>query len=159
MLVVSNTTPLIGLASIQRFSLLHDLFGTIHIPQAVYNEIMDNDHAIGTTDVATALWIQTVPVKNRLAVELLLDEIDLGEAETLVLAHELQADWVLMDERKGRRKLTQLGLPKVGTIGILLKAKQRGIITTLRPELHTLCLKGFSLSQRVIEEVLKQAGE
>ena len=61
--------------------------------------------------------------------EVLLDEIDLGEAETIVLARELGADWVLMDEKKGRRKLTEMGLPKIGTVGILLKAKQVGLLT------------------------------
>lgn len=159
MIVVSNTTPLIGLAAIKRFALLHEFFGTIHIPQAVYNEIMDSEYVVGKNEVATASWIQTVQVTNQFAVEVLLDELDRGEAETIVLAHELQADWVLMDEKKGRRKLTQLGIPKVGTLGILLKAKQTGIVPTLRPELYALCTKGFSLSQRVIDDVLQQAGE
>ena len=56
--------------------------------------------------------------------EVLLDEMDLGEVETIILAREMNADWVLMDERKGRRKLDQLNIPKIGTIGVLLKARQ-----------------------------------
>jgi predicted nucleic acid-binding protein len=70
-----------------------------------------------------SIWIKKVAVKDRLAVDVLLDELDLGEAETIVLARELNADWVLMDERKGRRKVAELGIQKIGTIGILLKAK------------------------------------
>ncbi len=89
----------------------------------------------------------------------LLDELDVGEAETIVLAHELQADWVLMDERKGRRKLTQLGLNKIGTVGILLQAKQQGLISNLRHELEQLRERGFSISQAVIDAVLQQANE
>ncbi len=89
----------------------------------------------------------------------LLDELDVGEAETIVLAHELQADWVLMDERKGRRKLTQLGLNKIGTVGILLQAKQRGLISNLRHELEQLRERGFSIIQAVIDAVLQQANE
>ena len=91
--------------------------------------------------------------------EVLLDEIDLGEAETIVLAHELGADWVLMDEKKGRRKLTEMGLPKIGTVGILLKAKQVGLLTVIRPELEQLHQHGFSISQTVIDAVLRQADE
>ena len=75
------------------------------------------------------------------------------------MARELQADWVLMDERKGRRKLAQLGLNKVGTIGILLQARQPGLLSDLRYELEQLRLHGFSISQAVINTVLQQVNE
>ena len=110
-------------------------------------------------EVSTSGWIKTIPVQDRLAVEVLLDELDLGEAETIVLARALNADLVLMDEKKGRRKLTQLGLPKIGTVGILLKAKQVGLLSAIKPDLERLRLDGFSLSQSVIDAVLEQANE
>ena len=161
MIIVSNTTPLIGLASIQRFDLLRQLFGEVHIPQAVYDEaVLAGREAGGAKhEVSTAKWIKTIGVKDRLAVEVLLDDMDLGEAETIVLARELGADWVLMDEKKGRRKLEQLGLKKVGTLGILLKAKQLGLLAVIRPEIEQLHRQGFSISQNVIDEVLHQANE
>ncbi len=109
--------------------------------------------------MSSAAWIKTVSVKDSLAVEVLLDELDSGEAETIVLARELGADWVLMDEKRGRRKLTQLGLQKIGTVGILLKAKQVGLVRELRPELERLREEGFGISQPVIDAVLRQAGE
>ena len=90
---------------------------------------------------------------------MLLDELDLGESETIVLAHEIHADWVLMDEKKGRRKLDQLGLRKIGTVGILLKATEVGLISIIRSELEKLRSKGFSLSNGLIKAVLKRAGE
>lgn len=161
MIVVSNTTPLIGLAAIQRFDLLQQLFGEIYIPQAVYGEavVVGRERGGAKLEVSTATWIKTVNVKDRLAVEVLLDEIDLGETETVVLAHEMDADWVLMDEKKGRRKLTQMGLKKIGTVGILLKAKQVGLLSVIRPELEKLRQQGFSISQAVIDAVLQQANE
>jgi predicted nucleic acid-binding protein len=161
MIVVFNTTPLIGLASIQRFDLLQQLFSELYIAQAVYDEAVVVGREVGGAkrEVSTATWIKTISVKDRLAVEVLLDELDLGEAETIVLAHEMGADWVLMDERKGRRKLTQLGLKKIGTVGILLKAKQVGLLSAIRPELGQLEKQGFSLSQAVIDAVLRQANE
>lgn len=110
-------------------------------------------------EVLSATWIQAVPVKDRLAVEVLLDEMDRGEAETIVLARELHADWVLMDEKKGRRKLAELGLQKIGTLGILLKAKQVGLLPVIRPDIEQLRQKGFSISQDVIDAVLHQAHE
>jgi predicted nucleic acid-binding protein len=161
MIVVSNTTPLIGLAVIQRFDLLYQLFGKIYIAQAVYDEAVITGREAGGAkrEVSMASWIETVKVKDRLAVEVLLDELDLGEAETIVLARELGADWVLMDEKKGRRKLSEMGLNKSGTIGVLLKAKQIGLLPTLRPHLEQLRQQGFSLSQAVVDAVLQQVGE
>jgi predicted nucleic acid-binding protein len=160
-IVISNTTPLIGLASIQRFDLLRRIFGEIIIAQAVYDEAVVAGREVGGAkrEVLAAGWIKTVSVKDRLAAEVLLDELDLGEAETIVLARELAADWVLMDEKKGRRKLTQLGVQKIGTVGILLKAKQAGLIIELRPELDLLRQRGFGVSQGVIDAVLRQANE
>jgi hypothetical protein len=161
MIVVSNTTPLIGLASIQRFGLLHQIFGKIYIAQAVYDEAVVSGREVGGAkqEVSTATWIETVKVKDRLAVEVLLDELDLGEAETIVLAREMSADWVLMDEKKGRRKLSQLGIQKIGTVGILLKAKEAGLLPIIRPDLEQLRQQSFSISQRVIDAVLQQAKE
>lgn len=161
MIVVSDTTPLIGLASIGRLELLLQLFGEVYIPQAVYDETVTfgREEGIAKQAVASADWIHVVEVKNRLAVDILLDEMDLGEVETIILAEEINADWVLMDEKKGRRKLKQLNLPKIGTIGILLKAKQLGLIPTLKSEIEKLQNSSFAVSQSVVSEVLKLAGE
>jgi uncharacterized protein len=160
-IIVSNTTPLIGLASIKHFELLHQIFHKIYIPSAVYNEVVVTGREFGGAkkEVQTAKWIETLSIKDHLAVEVLLDDLDLGEAETIVLARELNADWVLMDEKKGRRKVTQLGLNKIGTMGILLKAKEMGFLTVIRPELEKLRRQGFSISQKVLEVVLEQANE
>ena len=161
MIVVSNTTPLIGLAQIERFDLLRQLFGEIYIPQAVYSEAVTAGREEGGAkrEVTAADWIKTVSVQDHLAVEVLLDEMDLGEAETIVLARECRADWVLMDERKGRRKLAQLGMNRIGTLGILLKAKQVGLLDKIRPEVGKLRQQSFSMSEDVINSILAQANE
>lgn len=161
MIVVSDTTPLIGLSSIGRLELLRELFDDVYIPQAVFDETVTSGREEGKAKhaVANASWIHVVEVKDRLAVNILLDEMDLGEVETIVLASELNADWVLMDEKKGRRKLSQLNIPKIGTVGILLKAKQLGLISIIKPEIENLQKSGFSISPLVSEEILKVAGE
>lgn len=161
MKIVSNSTPLIGLASIGRFKLLNDFFGEIIIAEAVYDETVIHGREKGGAkkEVASAKWVQVQKVKDRLAVEVMLEEMDLGEAETIVLAREISANYVLMDERKGRRMLERLSIPKIGTIGILLRAKQEGVIEALRPELEKLRQYGFSLDPFLFDEVVKQAGE
>ena len=113
MIVVSDTTPLIGLATIGKLERLQELFEEVFIPRAVFDETVTfgREESKAKAEVSRANWIQVVEVKDRLAVNVLLDEMDLGEVETIVLASEMNADWVLMDEKKGRRKLTQLSIP------------------------------------------------
>jgi len=161
MIVVSNSTPLIGMASIQHFDILHNIFGKIHIPEAVYHETVIQGYEKGGAkrEVQAADWLETIAVQNRKVVNELLDEIDAGEAEAIALAQELGADWVLMDERKGRNKLNQLNFRKIGTVGILVLAKQHDLLPVIRPELERLHRQGFSLSQAVIDEALRRAGE
>lgn len=161
MIVVSNTTPLVGLASIGQFHLLRQMFREIYIPQAVQNEavVKQSQEGGARQEILTADWINFVNVKNRTAVQSLTDALDLGEAETIVLAQELDADWVLMDEKKGRNKLAELSLNKIGTVGILLKAKQIGLLTALGPELDKLEKWQFRISQSIVDAILRQAGE
>lgn len=161
MIIVSNTTPLIAFSSLQKLDLLQQLFGKIYIAQAVYNEATIEKKAKDNLgyEISQADWIYPIKIKDTLAVEVLLDELDLGESETIVLAKEINADWVLMDEKKGRRKLTQLGLQKIGTLGLLLKAKEVGLLTEIRPDIEKLNQTGFNLSEKVIHSVLQQANE
>ena len=81
MIVVCNTTPLIGLARIQRFDLLKAVFGELYIAQAVYDEAAVPGHELGGVQraISEATWITIVQVRDRLAVEVLLDELDLGK--------------------------------------------------------------------------------
>jgi len=160
MIVVADATPLIGLAKAGRFYLLKEIFGKIYIPEGVYEEVVvEGRGRAGAREVNEATWIETVEVKDRLAVELLKDELDKGESESIVLAKELEANWVLMDERTARRKLEALGIDKIGTLGILLKAKEMGLLESIKPEMDKLRAKGFRIGRRVYEEVLKIAEE
>ena len=87
-------------------------------------------------------------------------ELDDGEAEAIVLAIELKADFLLLDERKGRAIATRLGLRPIGLLGVLVEAKHKRLITDLRSVLDDLIRKaGFWISQELYEHALKIAGE
>ncbi len=120
----------------------------IIIPQAVYDEavVAGREKGGAKLEVSSSDWIEVVSVGDQLAVEVLLDELDRGEAEVVVLAREMNVDWVLMDEKKGRRKLAQLGIKKIGTVGVLLKAKEAGYIKSVMRNLTQLRENGFSIS-------------
>lgn len=84
----------------------------------------------------------------------------MGEAEAIVLAIELKADAILLDEAGGRNLADQIGLPVMGLLGILLTAKRRGEIPAIRPELQLLRKKGnFFIAKRLEEEIIAAAGE
>jgi predicted nucleic acid-binding protein len=159
-IVVLDSSILIGLGGIGRLALLHDLFGEVIIPQAVSDEL--HAHAQSTElarQVDAASWIRTVPVRNRLAVRVLLHPLDLGEAAVIVLTQELGADLAAVDERQAREKLESLGVNVVGTLGILLKAKREGYIERIRPEIDELRKNNVFLSQSLVEIILDMAGE
>ena len=157
--VVSNTTPLIALAWLKQLDLLPTLFTTVHIPEAVRNEIRAKPQAVGVGELEAADWLIVVPVTNPLAVELLLDQLDLGESQAIVLAHENSADLLLMDERRGRRRALQSGLAVVGTLGILVEARQQKLIGPLRPMLDLLRKLPFHMSDALYSNVLYRVGE
>jgi predicted nucleic acid-binding protein len=160
MIVVSNATPLIAMAMADRFDLLREIFGRIFIPPGVYEEVVEEGaERFGATEVRQAAWIQVIEAKDKLAVEVLEDDLGKGESETIVLAREMQADWVLVDERLARRKLELLDVPAIGTLGILLKAKELGLLPAIRPEVDRLRARGFRLARQAYQDVLEMAGE
>ena len=158
-IVVSNTTPLIALAWLQRLDLLPVLFTVVHIPEAVRDEIKSKPQAIGVAELEASDWLVVTPITNPLAVELLLDQLDLGESQAIVLAHELHANLLLMDERRGRRRALQSGLTVVGTLGILIEAHGQNLVGPLRPMLDLLRKLPFHMSDALYSEVLSRVGE
>lgn len=157
-IVVSDATPIIALAKIGCLSLLPALFDEILIPKAVYTEVTVSGRS-GAEEIKKAKWIQIKTVVDRTKVNYLLTQLDIGESEALVLAQEMKADWLLVDENKARTIAQRLGLHIIGTAGLLLLAKQEGKIMAVRPLLNKLWSHQFRLSDKVYDSILKKAGE
>lgn len=158
--VVANAGPLIALAKIGRFDLLEELFGRVTIPQAVYDEVvLRGGGQPGARETETAEWISTQPVRDRLAVSFLGEELGPGESEAIVLAQELGASWLLLDDAVARRKAERIGLPVMGTLGVLVIAKHAGVIPAVKPALDELRQTDFRASERVYAEILAKARE
>jgi predicted nucleic acid-binding protein len=126
MIVVGNASPLVGLASIRQFDLLKQLYGKVHIPEAVWQEVVvDGAGQPGSTEVENAKWIKRYQVADTRLVHSLLQYLDEGESESIALAVELEAELLVIDERLGRDTARHFGLNFTGLIGLLVEAKQR----------------------------------
>ena len=117
------------------------------------------DEACKRIEQAANIWLKVQEVENRETVQILLADLDLGEAEVIALAKEVNADNVLLDDLDARRFAKRVGLSAIGTVGILLAARLQGKIPSLREEMDRLQAHGFRISKILMEEVLKAAGE
>ncbi len=161
MIVVSNTSPITNLAAISQLVLLQQLYGTIVIPQAVYDEMAGVGRVVaGSVEVQTKSWIQAQRVANKALVTALQLELDGGEAEAIALAIELKAGLLLLDERRGRTVASRFGLKFTGILGVLIEAKHKGAISAVKPVLDSLILTaGFWITDSLYQRVLLTAGE
>lgn len=160
MIVVTNAGPLIALAQIGHFSLLQLLYGQLHIPPAVRNEVIASGGGRpGAQEVDSATWICIVNVHDITAVQLLKERLDAGESEAIVLAIELKADLLLMDEARGRRVAETRDLNKIGTVGTLVLAKKRGLVASVTPLLDALMASEFRMSKELYRTAQMLAGE
>ena len=158
--VVSDTSPIRALAHLDRLDLLQELFGTVIIPPAVEAELRHRPVRGRAIALSGYPGIRVQAPTRRAEVNKLLQSLDAGEAEALVLAQELHAGIVLIDEAAGRAAAEQLGFIVVGTCGVLLRAKQRTLIPAVKPLLDELVDNlGFFVSRRLRAEVLRSAGE
>lgn len=111
--------------------LLPRLFNEVVIPEAVRDELLHSHPLLPP-------WLHTRAVRNQAEISRLASWVDAGEAEAIELAREIQADRLLIDERKGRRLALAEGVPVIGLVGAVLLAKRRQFIPSARTLLHRL---------------------
>jgi uncharacterized protein len=153
MLVVSDTSPVSALLQIGRAHLLKDLFDRVCIPPAVNDELARFHDSLPS-------FVEVRLVSDQSLVKALLTKLDLGEAEAIVLAQECNADFLLIDERRGRKAATEAGVQIIGLIGVILLAKSRGLILTVKELIGELQSKaGFYVDDVLLNKTLQAAGE
>ena len=169
-IVIADAGPLIALARIGQLELLAKLFGTVTLTELVALEIIGGGIFADTEALVKALaqpWLETITLSED-ALEACRDwvnlhQIDMGEASALALASQLiaQGDEVLVivDETRGRQAAQHAAITITGTAGLLLLAKRFGLLPTVKPLLVALQAQSYYLSDRLLEAVLRQAGE
>jgi len=163
MRVVSDTSPLSNLAIIGRLPLIFEQFGAVSVPEAVSIELARLPHRMGQRALAESRdngFLNVVAIRDRTAADLLSTHLDRGEAEAIALATGLKADWLLIDERAGRIFARRIGLRITGVLGILIRAKIKGRIPLVKPELQALRSEArFFIGNDLERGVLAAAGE
>lgn len=161
MIVVADASPLVALSAIRRVELLEDLYGRVVVPEAVWNEIVEQGRGKpGAAALESAGWVHRERVLDDALSLALQEQLGRGEAEAIALGLQLTADLVLMDERIGRRTAQRLGLRVVGVIGVLIEAKHRGRLAAVKPALeHLRDIVGFRISPALFARVLGDEGE
>ena len=158
MIVVSDTSPITNLLKIGRINLLRDLFETVIIPEAVFREI--NAIELQRTEIQKYSWIRVAKLENHQLFDELIKKVDSGEAEAISLSVELSATLLLIDESDGRLEAERIGLEVTGLIGVLIRAKDKGLIEQVAPELIKLVDEaGFWISAGLIRSVLEKIDE
>ena len=151
MTVVSNSSPLIALEQLGLLRLLEQIFNTVLVPPAVLKEVAPT--------VTLPQWVTEQALSQSIGSRILSASLGAGESEALSLAIEMKASVLILDERPARRLAGALGVPVIGTLGLLLKAKNLGLIPELKPCLEALLKFDFRMSSVLYEQVLKSAGE
>jgi predicted nucleic acid-binding protein len=149
--VVADASPLIALHQIGQLQLLPALFAGLLIPPAVVKEI--------TPGVPTQPWMVERACTQPIAPMILRASLGTGESEAISLALEIRAERLILDEKGARRLAEAVGLNVMGTLGILLAAKRKGLIPSVRPQVEALLGKHFWISPRLVERALADIGE
>lgn len=146
---VSNSSCIIGLEAAGHLDLLRQLYSAIDVPEAVAQEFGS----------ALPAWCQVRPLTNQSLADSLKLDLGPGEAEAIALSVECSAARLILDDKKARRIARQLHQPVTGTLAVLLRAKEKGVLPNVRQVIEALVAANFRVSDALIQEVLQQAGE
>ncbi|MEM6339459.1 MAG: DUF3368 domain-containing protein [Pseudomonadota bacterium] len=155
-LVISDAGPIISLAVVEELIILDELFDEIYIPKAVWEELT-RDESKSQHQRITDYFVDKV--KDISGFNNLTFVMDYGESESVILYKEIEADYLLIDDRKARSIAETLGVQCIGTIGILSIAKERGIVKKLRPIFQTFLQEKRFYSLKLLNLILRKHNE
>jgi hypothetical protein len=157
-IVIADAGPLIAFARLHQLVLLPQIFGRVFVTDVVFAE------CAGRADFPESPLIREAVDKKKLELCTAPDfsayaqKIDAGEASAIAVAIEYGCG-VLMDDKAGRKMATNAAVPVIGTVGVLVLAKRKGLVPLVMPLLDALAISGYFLSEEIIAAALAASGE
>lgn len=157
--IIADSSPLIGLALIGQLNLLPRLYPAVFVPPAVWDEVTQQGAGLpGALEVSQCDWLQ-IQAPELAYLEPLRILIDRGEAEALALAQSMPDSIVLLDDAQARRVAERFNITRIGTLGVLRRAKKAGWLNEIKPLVIQLQENGIYIRQTLIDAVLQDVGE
>jgi len=154
--IVLDTGVIISLIVINKLDILDKLFSSVNIPYAVWEEVTNIKNDIIREKAIIELQNKVKKINNK---NILKPFIDYGESEAIILTQEIKADYLVIDDKKARIIAESIGVQCIGTLGILYKAKEKGIIKELRKLFLKLISNNRYYSKQVLNKLLEKSGE
>jgi predicted nucleic acid-binding protein len=148
-IAVFDASPLILFSQVGYFEMLRDVFSEIFVPTAVALEVAPSLGRLPT-------WIDERPVRTTRP---LPRKLGAGEREAITLATQLAANYVVLDDLPARRVAANLGLTVVGSLGLLVRARDHGLIARVRLIMDQMIARGLFATEQLYQEILTAAGE
>ncbi|MFT3882961.1 MAG: DUF3368 domain-containing protein [Gemmatales bacterium] len=156
---VVNASPVILLGKTGQLELLRHLGSHIVIPEAAVREVEGRPYSdVSVQALSTATWLNQVAV-NVIPEDVASFGLGDGEAEVLTYALAQKGTGAILDDQAARHAATQLGIPHVGTLGVVVFAKVHGLIPSAKDVIEQLRQHGMYLSDKVMARALAQVGE
>lgn len=147
--IISDTSCFITLTNIGELELLHKLYGKVTTTLEIATEYGE----------PLPEWVEIVNAVDKSKQQLLELQIDKGESSAIALAIEIPDSIIILDDSKARRIANQLGLSYTGTLGVIVRAKLRGLIPSIKPLVAKIKQTNFRLTEELEQQALKQANE
>ncbi len=154
--VVADTGALISLGLVGNIDLIGKVFGDFYIANAVWEELKNYDNPDFDKNILQGLKDKVVRIKSRNHLSVIMDY---GESESVILYDELNADYLLIEDSKARKIAESLNINCIGTIGLLVKAKQKGLIKELKPIFNEWLRQERFFSKKLLNVILVKTGE
>lgn len=157
MILVADASALIALATCDSLALLETIFGSVLVPEAVFSEVTVPDKPQSVC-LRSYLYgkIRAVDMQHFVYLDVFADA---GETQAMLLYKEVAADYLLIDDRRGRKVAKINRIKTIGSLGVLLQAKRAGLIPSVAPLLERIASGSIFLSENLMQTVLELAGE
>jgi len=161
LIVVSDTSVISALLSIDKLELLTQIYGKVIIPQVVWDELERlREFGYDLSPLENTQWLEIINPKDKKLETRLNEVLDKGESAAIALSKEVNPDFLAIDEKKGREIAQSMGIPIIGVIGILIVAKRQAIVKEVKPLLDSLISEaGFRISRKLYEYILTEISE